>query len=116
LTAARKRIPTNWGIIEVKRVDGRTELHPKRQAKRNPKLRNFALARLLWKNECLLILRKLRIETRPHMSISKLWLLLETMDRATLCHEVRDALKRRQMKAALRQTPNDGSRTTVAIE
>lgn len=116
LTTAQTRIHENWGIIEVKRVNGRTELLPKRQAKRNPKLRNFALARLLWKNECLSILRKTRIETRQHLSVSKLWSLLETMDTSRLCDEVRDALKRRQTKSVLRQIPNDGSRTTGAIE
>ena len=116
LTAARKRLPESWGIIEVKRVNGRAELHPRRQAKRNLKLSNFALARLLWKNECLAILRKMRIETRPRMSISKLWLLLETMGTSELCDEVRIALKRRQMKAVLRQTPDDDSRTIATTE
>jgi hypothetical protein len=116
LKLARKRIPHTWGIIEARQVDGKTELRPKRQPQRNHKLNNSALARLLWKNECLAVLRKMGIESRQQMPVAKLWSLMETIGTQQLCDEVREALKRRQARLAVQQTLYDGLRTTVTIE
>jgi hypothetical protein len=116
LRLARKRIPKNWGIIEARRVDGETRLHHRRQPQRNNKLSNSALARILWKNECVRILRKMGVEVRQQMPVAKLWSLMEELNTRQLCDEVREALKRRHAKVAVQRTPYDGLHTIVAIE
>lgn len=116
LRLARKRIPQNWGIIEARQVDGETKLHPRRQPQRNNKLNNSALARILWKNECVKILRKMGVEVRSQMPVAKIWSLIEELNTRQLCDEVREALKRRYAKVAEQQTLYDGLHTTVAIE
>lgn len=116
LRLARKRIPQNWGIIEARQVDGETKLHHRRQPQRNHKLNNSALARVLWKNECVKILRKMGVEVRPQMPVSQLWSLMEGLNTRQLCDEVREALKRRYAKVDEQQTLYDGLHTTVAIE
>jgi hypothetical protein len=117
LELASHRLPTTWGIIEAFRdLNGRTKLVPRRPAQRNHKLDNRALARLLWKNECLSILRKMEIETRPHAPVIELWNMIESLGTPLLCVEVREALKRRQTKVVAQQTPCDGLHTTGAIE
>jgi hypothetical protein len=116
LRLARKRIPQNWGIIEARQVDGETKLHPRRQPQRNNKLNNSALARILWKNECVKILRKMGVEVRSQMPVAKIWSLIEELNTRQLCNEVREALKRRYATVAEQQTLYDGLHTTVAIE
>ena len=116
LKLARKKVPRTWGIIEARQVNGETQLHHRRQPQRNNKLNNSALARLLWKNECLSILRKMGVAVRQQMPVAKLWTLVETMGTRHLCDEVREALKRRHARVALQQTLYDDSRTTVTIE
>lgn len=116
LNLAMKKIPLTWGVLEVIRINGETELHPKRAPQRNNKMSNYALARLLWKNECLSILRRTGIEAHYRMPVSKLWTLLETVNTQQLCDEVRNALKHRQARVVLQQTLYDGLRTTVATE
>jgi hypothetical protein len=115
LKLARRKIPLAWGIIEAKQVDGETQLHPRRQPQRNHNLSNSALARLLWKNECLIVLRRMGIEAHHDMPVAKLWTFIETIKTQQLCDEVREALKRRQAKVAARQTPCDDLRTIGAI-
>jgi hypothetical protein len=116
LKLARKKIPQTWGIIEARQVGGETTLHHRRQPQRNNKLDNSALARLLWKNECLAILRKMGVAVRQQMPVAKLWTLVETMGTRQRCDEVREALKRRHARVAVQQTLYDDSRTTVTIE
>lgn len=108
LNLARKKIPQTWGIIEAKQVNGKAELHPRRQPQRNHKLNNYALTRLLWKNECLSVLRKMGGDVCQQTPVARLWTLLETMDTQQLCDEVRKALKHRQVRAALQRTLYDG--------
>jgi hypothetical protein len=116
LDRAGMKIPDTWGIIEAKQIDGQTELYSLRNPQRNCKLNNSALVRLLWKNECLFVLRKIGFEARGHEPVAKLWTMIEAIDTQRLCDEVREALKRRHAKAAAQQTLYDGLRTTVAIE
>lgn len=116
LRLARQRIPKTWGIIEVKRVNGKVELLPRRQAQRNHGVNNSALARLLWKNECRYVLRKAHIYTTPQTPVIELWNLVQSLDSEHLCTEVREALKRRQAKAAPQRTLYDDLHTTVATE
>jgi hypothetical protein len=116
LALARERLPRTWGIIEARQVDSRVELFPLRRALRNHNINNSALARLLWKNECLLILRKAGFRIRPTMPVIELWNLAESMNTRKLCQVVKEALKRRQTKAAQLQIPYDGLHTTVATE
>lgn len=113
---ASKKLPLTWGIVEAVQTGGTIEFRLERPALRNAKLNNSALARLLWKNECQRILRKSGIQVRPNISVAKLWRLMEAMPTEQLCYQVREALKRRQARVALRHTPDGGLRTTVAIE
>jgi hypothetical protein len=115
LKLARKKLPQSWGIIEARQVHGTTELNPRRQPQRNYKLSKPALIRLLWKNECRLILNKAEIRTGAHTPVIELWNLLESLSIEQLCNEVREALKHRQAKAAQQQTPCDDLHTIGAI-
>ena len=116
LELASSRLPSTWGIIEAfPDLGGRTKLAPRRPSQRNHNLTNRGLARLLWKNECLYILRRMEIETRPHTPVIELWNLIESLGTPLLCFEVREALKRRQARVAAQQTPCDDSHTTGAI-
>jgi hypothetical protein len=116
LRLARQRIPRTWGIIEAKRINGKIELLQCRQAQRNHSINNSALARLLWKNECRYVLRGAQIHTDPHTPVIELWNLIQSLDSKHLCTEVREALKRRQAKAAPQRTLYDDSHTIVATE
>lgn len=116
LTLARERLPQTWGIIEAFQVDGNVQLRPRRRAQRNRNISNSALARLLWKNECLLFLRRAGFRIRPTAPVIELWHLVESMDNRRLCQVVREALKRRQVRAAQLQIPCDDLHTTAAIE
>lgn len=116
LKAARKKIPQGWGIIEARQANGKTELCPRRKAQRNQKLDNSALARLLWKNECVSILRKTGHAVRQQAPVATLWSLVEQMNTEQLCDEVRNALKRRQAKVVQQHTLYDGLRTTESTE
>lgn len=114
LKLAKWRIPETWGIIEVKQTGERIVFHPLRQPQRNHRLSNFALARLLWKNECLSVLRRAHVEATQQTPVAKIWSLVEALSTQRLCDEVREALKRRQARFAAQQTPCDGLHTIVA--
>jgi hypothetical protein len=116
LETATRKLPLNWGIIEVAQKNGRTELLQRRRATRNHNVDRSALARLLWKSECQRILRKVGIKVRPYTPVIDLWPVLEALNTRHLCSEVREALKRREAKVAGQHIPYDGSHTTVAIE
>lgn len=116
LAHARERIPSRWGLIEATHANGNVTLRVLRAARRNPNLSNSALARLLWKNECIYLLRKAELPCRPTAPVIELWNLVQSLSTEQLCHEVREALKRREARAAARRTPSDGSRTIAAIE
>jgi hypothetical protein len=116
LRLARQRIPKTWGIIEAKRVNGKIELLHRRHAQRNHDINNFALARLLWKNECRCVLRNAQIHTSPQTPVIELWNLLQSLESEYLCTEVREALKRRQAKSVPQRTLYDDLHTTVATE
>jgi hypothetical protein len=100
IALAKKRLPETWGIIEAKQIDGRIELRQHRKALRNSKFSKSALARLLWKNECLRILRMNGVEVRPNASVLEVWNFVETLETKRLCHGVREALKRRPVRVA----------------
>jgi len=102
LELAPKRIPQSWGIIEAKSVNGRIELLHRRRARRNHNLCNSALALLLWKNECLRILKKAGVSARSGAPVIDLWKHVESLNTEYLCGEVREALKRRQALWAAR--------------
>jgi hypothetical protein len=116
LKLARRRLPKTWGIIEAKQVDGRIELIPRRSAQRNHKLCNSALARLLWKSECLKILNKTAIRVRPKAPVIKLWNLMESLPTEQLCNEVRKFLKLRQSKVDAQRIPCGGLHSIAPIE
>jgi hypothetical protein len=114
LDLAFHRLPKTWGIIEAKQLKGRTVLRLHRKASRNLNLTTSALARLLWKGECLRLVRKNGVKVSSNISVIELWNLMELMNLSDLCREVRAALKRRPLKVAAPQIPDGDSRTTVA--
>jgi hypothetical protein len=116
LDRAMPKIPETWGVMEARQADGQIELHTLREPQRNSKLKNSALVRLLWKDECVAVVRKMGLEARCKTPVAKLWSLIETIDTSRLCDEVRNALKQRQGRVALQQTLYDGSHTIGAIE
>lgn len=92
---ARNRIPQSWGIIEAEEVEGRILLRERRRPRRNRRIDAAALARLLWKKECLRILPKQGIKVCSRTPIRDIWTLVESLPVRTLCDEVRTALKLR---------------------
>jgi hypothetical protein len=116
LRLAKERLPRTWGIVEAGLKDGKTILRWHRHATRNHNLSNAALVRILWKNECLSILRKRGVHVCSNAPIVAVWALLESMNTRQLCDGVREALKRRHAKSAVQQTLYGDSHTTVAIE
>jgi len=116
LKDARKRIPRSWGIIEAQEIDGHVALQERRRPRRNHSFDNAALARILWKKECLRILSKSDMRTSPHTPIREIWKLIESLPSRTLCDEVRKALKLRNGIVEAPKTLYDGLHTTEAIE
>jgi hypothetical protein len=116
LKQARKRIPQCWGIVEAKAMDGQIVLRELRRPRRNHRIENAALARLLWKKECLRILPRLGITTRSQTPVRDLWKIMESLPSKVLCDQVRQALKLRIRIVGPPQIRDDDSRTTLAIE
>jgi hypothetical protein len=112
---ARSRIPRSWGIIEAEEVEGRVLLRERRRPQRNRCIDGAALARILWKRECLRILSKQGVKVRPQTPIRELWTLVESLPVRILCDEVRTALKLRLGIADPPQTQCGDSRTTEPI-
>jgi hypothetical protein len=115
LKHARNRIPRSWGIIEAEEIEGRVSLRERRKPRRNRSIDGAALARILWKRECLRILPKQGIKVPPQTPIRDLWTLVESLPVRTLCDEVRRALKLRLGITDSPQTQRDDSRTTEPI-
>jgi hypothetical protein len=116
LKHARKRIPRSWGIIEAQEINGQVILRERRKPQRNRFIDKAALARILWKKECLRILSKLGMRTSSCTPVREIWRLIESLPSQTLCDEVRQALKARFGIAEAPKTQRDDSSTIVAIE
>lgn len=111
--AARKVIPTWWGITVAELSNGKVALKPRRQAKPNPCIDGYLLAKLLWRDEALRILSAKQLakgwRTR---SVDDLHRRLATeLPLADLSSVVRAALKERD--AWLRQPLSNQGEMTV---
>jgi hypothetical protein len=118
LRIARERIPKAWGILLAEqKADGKVKLAPKRAAQKNCQMDSSALARILWKQECVTALARNGVRARRQTPVIKLWNLLEALPVQVLCDEVRIALKERQRRQLGQpQTPCDDSLPTAPIE
>jgi len=115
LRHARRRVPRCWGLMEVARLDGEIVLRSRRKPRVNRDIDKAAVSRLLWKNECVRMLRKQGICARSGMPVQHLWELIESLPSKVICDEVREALKLRQRRSDSRQIRCDDLRTTAAI-
>lgn len=111
LKSARNRVPSSWGLILAERAtDGCVRLTQKRTAKKNNATDPKVLVRLLWKQECLRILKRVGVPVSAQTAVIMLWEQLETLPRRTLCDQVRLALKARQKPSAQLQIQYDDLR------
>lgn len=113
---ARKRIPQSWGLIEALEIDGKITLRERRKPRRNSHIKNAALARMLWKTECLRVLSKLGTRISPNTPVREIWKLIESLPPRTLCDEVRKALKLRFGIVEIPKIRCGDLHTTAAIE
>ena len=97
LPAARRAVPRWWGLQEARRRDADVVLATVRRAGTNPNVDPAAVARLLWRDEALLLLARHELDaglrSKPRRA---LWHALATqLDPDVLATGVRTALKRR---------------------
>jgi hypothetical protein len=109
LRSIRRRIDNRWGIWTVHASGTELAFLQVRQPRRNSRLDKHRLGRLLWKPECLRILRTHGINVARNALISELWDALELLPTQVLCAHVRNALKARGDSVFDRsRTPNGG--------
>jgi len=100
---AKAEVPDWWGQIGVFELDDRLALRVVRPSARNPKIHPMSLARLLWRDEALEVLRNAG-RARGVMTKSRkvIWKrLIECVELDALRAAVRAALKRRPEMIAL---------------
>lgn len=97
LSEARRIIPPHWGILVVEHGE-RVTFQSVRKPKTNRQLDKWALIRLMWKEECVDVLRRHTGETRPNLPVIRYWESLERLSIKVLTTEVREAFKRRNLR------------------
>jgi hypothetical protein len=107
----RENVPTWWGIAEVKYARDSLKIKLLRAGKRNEFADPNGLVQLLWKDEALDILRKLKLAngmaSKPRLLIWQR--LVEKLSLIELQREVRAYLKKRQhWRPAAKQVLCDG--------
>ena len=95
LRNARRIIPLQWGIM-LAGNDGKANLRCVRSPKLNRATDPEALARLLWKRECVRALAHNGIAVSISTPIKKLWYAVAQLPPPDLLQEVREALKKRR--------------------
>ena len=118
IKAVEEELPVHCGIILATRTDDRVKLTHRRKARKNPNQRKLDLARLLWKNEALNMIRSR--QPRPAKSLSSrnsadtIWRsLAEIYEAPVLANAVRQAIKlRRSTESASPSVLGDDSSTT----
>jgi hypothetical protein len=116
--AVEAELPRHCGIILASRTDGKVKLTHKRKARKNPNQRRRDLARIMWKDEALQLLRTANYKgVTSRSSANKVWdAVAETFDTATLSLAVRQAIKlRRGYEFVARSSSDDDSSTTESI-
>lgn len=103
LKGVRRIVPSRWGISVVDGIGAGLTITPVRKARRNCTLDAQALARLLWKRECVRVLAKNGIRADVTTPVKRLWDSVSGLPPDTLVQDVREALKARQFAAPLPQ-------------
>src|SRR5262249_24504419 len=114
LRGARGAVPKTWGILAVVASATGVTFRKVSEPRRNNAVDRRALTRLLWKPECVRILRAEGIAVDRNAPVITLWEMLEALPRKVLCAHVRDALKARGgPESGCSRTPNGDSRSTA---
>jgi hypothetical protein len=103
-------IPESWGIIAAQGEPGKIVFDYVRNPRLNRHIDPEVLIKLLWKDECLRLLRNEGVRLTPSTPIRKLWNRLAELPEEVIRSEVREALKLRQAAPPLFRC--DDSRTT----
>jgi hypothetical protein len=103
LKQVRSHIPERWGIFVVEGGPNDIVLNRIRSPKANRQTDPEVLVRLLWKTECLRLLRRQGIGLPQSTPILNLWERLLKFPTSVLRNEVRGALKSRQAAPRLFQ-------------
>lgn len=95
LKSVERLIPSHWGVVSVSGPADDCSLDEVRKPKRNPNRRIDQIIRLLWKAECVKILRSRGIAISRNSSVRTIWSMLEELPIADLDDCIRVALKER---------------------
>jgi hypothetical protein len=96
LPTAKQAVPEWWGIVVARREGGKLSLDDERRPEPNPHREPIWVAQLLWRRECLAVLRgvgEFGLERQPRRVLWKR--LAEAMELDQLTAEVTAALKGR---------------------
>lgn len=114
LLQVRRCLPRRWGIFVTETSPNKPIIRCVRPPKENHHHDPDVLVRILWKTECLGLLRHMGVRTSPSTPILKIWAQLAELPMPVLRAGVRGALKRRKAVPPLFRC--GGSRTTGATE
>jgi len=104
---ARNILPSHWGIMTAEAQD-RVSFKLLRKPKPNRNLDKWALIRLMWKDECIDVVRRHRPGVARNLPVIHYWESLQTLELSLLTIEVRDALKRREARRSGRPRTQGG--------
>lgn len=95
LRGVRKLVPAHWGISLAVVIEDVLTIKQIRKARRNRALDPRALARLLWKRECIRVLAQNGVRVDVSTPVIDLWPAVAGLPFKSLCRNVREALKSR---------------------
>lgn len=105
LKSVERLIPSHWGVVCVSGLADGCFLDEVRKPKRNPNRQIDQIIRLLWKTECVKVLRSRGIAISRNSSVRAIWSMLEELPITELDHCIRIALKeRRAIESGVPQT------------
>ena len=103
LRSLRKHLPTKWGILVADQSAGAIVFREVRKCSRNSHQKSRTLVRVLWKPECVKILRSCGVKVERNASVARMWKLLEQRPTKFLREQVKAALKARHGRTQQRQ-------------
>jgi hypothetical protein len=113
--AVRSMAPRRCGLILAERVGGEVRLIEKRKAQRNPKQRAIDLARMMWRDEALHVLRSRGYKcVNTRNSANEIWAAAaDQLKIPVLANELRMAIKLRGGSGFARRSEPDGGSCTI---
>ena len=114
LHAVRSMAPKHCGLVLAEYVDGQVRLIEKRKAQKNPNQRAMDIARMMWRDEALHVLRSRGYKcVNTRSSANEIWAAAAAHIKIpALANELRSAIKLRGgSESAMRSKPSDGSCT-----